>query len=131
LALSVLLSDPFLNLLEDVGHVEVEMLRRCRHYRDLCPSLRKLSLEDGERQFWSDFGLPRKDVDHAGFETGFGLPHQALKRFVWLSTPPHPVREGLSLNTGQLSSCFPIAAATNGVKDNRGTMIRELGLPTL
>ena len=89
--MSVLFGDPFLNFLKDVGHVEVEMLRRCRHYRDLCPSLRKLSLEDGERQFWSDFGLPRKDVDHAGFETGFSLSHEVLKRFVRLPSPPHPM----------------------------------------
>jgi hypothetical protein len=31
--LSAALSDPLLNLPEDVGHVEGQMVRRCRHHR--------------------------------------------------------------------------------------------------
>ncbi len=38
LTLSAALSDPLLNLLEDVGHVEGQMVRRCRHHRDLGPA---------------------------------------------------------------------------------------------
>ena len=33
LSLSAALSDPLLNLLEDVGDVEGQMVRRCRHHR--------------------------------------------------------------------------------------------------
>ena len=58
LTLSAALSDPFLNFLEDVGDVEGQMVRRCGHQRDFCPALRELSLEDGQRQLGSDFGLP-------------------------------------------------------------------------
>src|SRR5216683_2232040 len=65
LTLSAALSDPFLNFLEDVGHVEGQMVRRCRHHRDFCPALRELSLEDGQGQLRSDFRLPREDRDHA------------------------------------------------------------------
>jgi hypothetical protein len=65
LTLSAALSDPFLNFLEDVGHVEGQMLRRCRHHRDFCPALRELSLEDGQRQLGSGFGLACPDGDHA------------------------------------------------------------------
>ena len=53
LTLSAALSDPLLDLLEDVGDVEAKMLRRCRHHRDFCPALRELSLEDGQRQLGS------------------------------------------------------------------------------
>src|SRR5205807_10646648 len=58
LTLSAALSDPFLNFLEDVGHGEGQMVRRRRHHRDFCPALRELPLKDGQRQLWSDFGLP-------------------------------------------------------------------------
>ena len=58
------LSDSFLNFLEDVGHIEGQMVRRCRHHRDFCPALRGLSLEDGQRQLGSDFGVPGEDRDH-------------------------------------------------------------------
>src|SRR5216684_2624816 len=64
------LSNPFLNFLEDVGDVEGQMVRRCRHHRDLCPALRELSLEDGQGQFRSDFRLAREDIDHWRFEAG-------------------------------------------------------------
>ena len=63
LSLGAALSDPFLNLLEDVGHVEGQMVRWRRHHRDLRPALRELSLEDGQRQLRSDFGLPGEDRD--------------------------------------------------------------------
>ena len=65
LTLSAALSDPLLNFLKDVGHVEAEMLRRCRHHRDLCPSLGELPFEDGQRQLRSDLSLPREDVHHS------------------------------------------------------------------
>ena len=65
--LSAALSDPFLNFLEDVGDVEGQMVRRCRHHREVCSSLRELSLEDGQRQLGSDFGLPGEDRDHPRF----------------------------------------------------------------
>src|SRR5712671_2761632 len=50
LTLSAALSDPLLNFAEDVGDVEGQMVRRGRDDRDLCPTLRKLPLEDGQRQ---------------------------------------------------------------------------------
>ena len=65
LTLSAALSDPLLNLPEDVGHVEGQMVRRCRHHRDLGLALRELSLENGQRQLGSDFGLSGEDSDHA------------------------------------------------------------------
>jgi len=37
LTLSAALRDPFLNFLEDVGQVEGQMVRRCRHHRGLLP----------------------------------------------------------------------------------------------
>jgi len=61
------LIDAFLNFLEDVGDVEGQMLRRRRHHRDFRPALRELSLEDGQRQLGSDFGLPGEDRDHPRF----------------------------------------------------------------
>jgi len=67
LTLSAALSDPLLNFLKDVGHVEAEMLRRCRHHCDLGPSLGELPLEDGQRQLGSDFGLSGEDIDHPRF----------------------------------------------------------------
>src|SRR6266853_5255318 len=67
LTLSMALRDPFLNLLEDVRNVEAKMLRRCRHHRDLGPSLGELPLEDGQRQLGSDFGLSGEDIDHPRF----------------------------------------------------------------
>src|SRR5260370_6309726 len=65
LTFSAALSDPFLNFLEDIGDVEGQMVRRCRHHRDLGPALRELPLEDGQRQLGSDFGLAGEDRDHA------------------------------------------------------------------
>src|ERR1700687_3919325 len=94
LALCMLLSDPLLNFLEDVSHVEGQMVRRCRHHRDLCPALRELPLKDGQRQLGSDFGLPGEDRDHSRFKASFGLPHEALEGLVRFAAPAHPVREG-------------------------------------
>src|SRR5258707_1878588 len=82
LTLNVALSDALLDLLKDVGDVEGRMVRRCRHHRDLCPALRELSLEDGQRQLRSDFGLPGEDRDHPRFKASFGLPPEALKSLV-------------------------------------------------
>src|SRR6267154_973855 len=65
LTLSAALSDPLLNFAEDVGDVEGQMVRRRRHHRDLCPALRELALEDGQRELRPDVGLPSEDVDHA------------------------------------------------------------------
>jgi hypothetical protein len=131
LTLSAALSDPFLNFLEDVSHVEGQMVRRCRHHRDLCPALRELSLEDGQRQFGSDFGLPGEDPDHPRFKASFGLPHEALKGLVRFTIPAHPVREGLRLDAGQFGRRLSIAAATDGVQDDGCSVIRQLGLAAL
>ncbi len=49
LTLRAALRDPLLDLLEDVGDVEGQMVRRGRHHRDLGPALRELSLENGQR----------------------------------------------------------------------------------
>jgi len=99
LTLNAALRDPFLNFLEDVGHVEGQMVRRCRHHRDLRPALRELALEDGQRQLGSNFGLPGEDRNHPRFETGFGFPHQALKCIVRFAIPAHPVRKGFGLES--------------------------------
>jgi hypothetical protein len=125
------LSNPFLNFLEDVGDVEGQMVRRCRHHRDFCPALRELPLEDGQRQLGSDFGLPGEDRDHPRFKASFGFPHEALKGLVRFTTPAHPVREGLRLDAGQFGRRLSIAATTDGVQDNGCSVIRQLGLTAL
>src|SRR6266404_7479521 len=131
LTLNAALSDALLDLLKDVGDVEGQMVRRCRHHRDFCPALRELSLEDGQRQLGSDFGLPGEDRDHPRFKASFGLPNEALKGLVRFTTPAHPVREGLGLDAGQFRGRLAIAAATDGVQDNGRSMIRQLGLAAL
>src|SRR5258705_4456356 len=67
LTLNAALSDPLLNFLEDVRHGEVQMVRRRRDNRDLCPTLGELSLEDRQRELWPDFRLPGEDRDHPRF----------------------------------------------------------------
>jgi hypothetical protein len=131
LTLSAALSDPFLNFLEDVGDVEGQMVRRCRHHRDFCPALRELPLKDGQRQLGSDFGLPGEDRDHPRFKASFGLPHEALKGLVRFTAPAHPVRKGLRLDAGQFGRRLAIAPTTDGVQDDGCTVIRQLGLAAL
>jgi hypothetical protein len=107
------------------------MVRRCRHHRDLGPALRELSLEDGQRQLGSDFGLPGEDRDHPRFKASFGFPHEALKGLVRFTTPAHPVRESLGFNAGQFGRRLSIAPAADGVEDDGRSVIRELGLAAL
>jgi hypothetical protein len=55
LTLSAALSDPFLNFLEDVGDVEGQMVRRCRHHRDLlaeCQLTQRLVSQIIQRSEW-------------------------------------------------------------------------------
>src|SRR5258708_26216942 len=59
LTLRAALSDPFLNFLEDVGHVEGQMVRRCGHHRDLCPALPELPLDNRQCELWPDCPPPR------------------------------------------------------------------------
>ena len=131
LALCMLLSDPLLDFAEDVRHGEVQMVRRRRDDRDLRPALRELSLEDGQRQLGSDFGLPGEDRDHPRFKGSFGLPHEALKGLVRFTAPAHPVREGLRLDAGQFGRRLPIAPTTDGVQDDGRSVIRQLRLAAL
>jgi hypothetical protein len=131
LSFSAALSDPLLNLLEDVGDVEAKMVRRCRHHRDLCPALRELPLEDGQRQLRSDFGLPREDRNHPRFKARFRLPHEPLKGLVRFTTPAHPVRESLGLDARQFGRRLSIAPTTDGVQNNGRSMIRQLRLAAL
>jgi len=130
LTLSAAFSDPFLNFLEDVGDVEGQMVRRCRHHRDFRPALRELPLEDGRGQLRSDFRLPGQGGDHARFKTGFGLSHEPLKGLVRFTTPAHPVREGLRLDAGQFGR-LSIAPTTDGVQDDGRSVIRQLRLAAL
>src|ERR1700687_279295 len=102
LALCMLLSDPLLNFLEDVSHVEGQMVRRCRHHRDLCPALRELPLKDGQRQLGSDFGLPGEDRDHSRFmatKSGFAVgraqtfSHDAIRHTPMTQSGQHGSQE--------------------------------------
>ena len=104
-----------MNFLEDVGDVEGQMVRRCRHHRDFCPALRELSLEDGQRQLGSDFSLPGEDRDHPRFKASFGLPHHALK----------------GRTVRQFGRRLSIAATTDGMQDDGRSVIGELGLAAL
>ena len=115
LTLSAALSDPFLNFLEDGGDVEGQMERRCRPHRDFRPALRELSLEDGQRQLGSDFGLSGEDRDHPRFKASFGLPHHALK----------------GRTVRQFGRRLSIAATTDGMQDDGRSVIGELGLAAL
>ena len=131
LTLSAALRDPLLDFAEDVRHGEVQMVRRCRYHRDLCPALRELSLEDREGKFRTNLGLPGEDIDHARFKARFRLPHEPLEGLIRFATPAHPVREGLGLDAGQFGRGLSIAPTTDGVQDDGRSVIGELGLAAL
>src|SRR5207249_9435956 len=90
------------------------------------PPLRKLSLQDCEREFGPDLDLARQGRDHPGLEISFSSPDESLEGFVRLSRPCHPVAERFSFDASKLGRRLAVAAARHRIEDDARASIGEL-----